>query len=122
MDNGLIFPYPRAAAKAGPGDAKPGTPRPPSGGAGGRADRAGSRRAGGVTLEGSSTGRWSSRGKGARRRAGKSARQEPQARCRAVTGEVSDPVLPRKTPRRGRARPVPETDAGGQAEYAEAIG
>ena len=77
MDNGLIFPYPRAAAKAGPGDAKPGTPRFPFGGAaGGRADRAGSRRAGGVTQEGSSTGRWLSRGKGARRRAGKSARQE----------------------------------------------
>ena len=36
MDNGLIFPYPRAAAQAGPGDAKPGTPRFPFGGA--RAD------------------------------------------------------------------------------------
>src|SRR5262249_35557613 len=48
--------------------------------------------------------------------------RKPQGRGRAVPGEVSDPVLPRKTPRRGRARPVPETDAGGQAEHAEAIG
>jgi hypothetical protein len=32
MDNGLIFPYPRAAAQAGPGDAKPGTPPLLSGG------------------------------------------------------------------------------------------
>jgi hypothetical protein len=122
MDNGLIFPYPRAAAQAGPGEAKPAAALPFRGGAGTGPGRAGSRRAGGVTQEGSSTGRWLSRGKGARRRAGKSARHEPQARCRAVTGEVSDPVLPRKTPRRGRARPVPQTDAGGQAEHAEAIG
>jgi hypothetical protein len=74
MDNGLIFPYPRAAAQAGTGDAKQVSPARPSGRRGDRADRAGGRRAGGVTQEGSSTGRWLSRGKGARRRAGKSAR------------------------------------------------
>ena len=72
MDNGLIFPYPCPAVQAGTGDAKPGSPHPPSGGAGGRADQAGSRRAVGVTQEGSSTGRWLSRGKGVARAIGKS--------------------------------------------------
>ena len=35
MDNGLIFPYPRAAVQAGTGDAKRVTPAGPSGPAGG---------------------------------------------------------------------------------------
>jgi hypothetical protein len=75
MDNGLIFPYPYGTARAESRDAKvPGDafgliPVP---------DLAGSRQAGGVTQEASSTGRWLSRGKGVGRRAGKSARQVPE--------------------------------------------
>jgi hypothetical protein len=38
-----------------------------------------------------------SRGKHVGGRIGKSVRHNPEMRCRAVTGEVSDPTLPRKT-------------------------
>ena len=75
MDNGLIFPYPRAAVQAEPHDAKS------SGDALGLTWLTilkGSRRGVGETQEASSTGRWLSRGKDVGRRAGKSARHEPE--------------------------------------------
>ncbi len=79
MDNGLIFPYPREIAHAE-------SVMLSTGGLGflrddlaGRADQSGSRQVEGVTQEGSCTGRWSSRGKGVGRRAGKSARHVPEA-------------------------------------------
>jgi hypothetical protein len=75
MDNGLIFPYPCAAVQAGPRDAKPSAD---AFGLRGAAARAGSRRAVGETQEGSCTGRWSSRGKGVGRSAGKSAGHGPE--------------------------------------------
>jgi hypothetical protein len=70
MDNGLIFPYPRAAVQAEPHDAKS------SGDALGliwSTDLKGGRRGVGETQEASSTGRWLSRGKDVGRTAGKSA-------------------------------------------------
>ncbi len=75
MDNGLIFPYPRAAVPADPSN---GSRVIRAFGRGERGDRSGSRRAGGETQEGSSTGRWLSRGKGVGRRTGKSVRHEPE--------------------------------------------
>jgi hypothetical protein len=77
MDNGLIFPYPRKFAHADLGDAKA-VNRDPFGVNGDRPDRSDCRQAGGVTQEGSCTGRWSSRGKGVGRRAGKSACHGPE--------------------------------------------
>ena len=70
MDNGVIFPYPRAAVQAEPHDAKS------SGDALGLTWLTilkGSRRGVGETQEASSTGRWLSRGKDVGRTAGKSA-------------------------------------------------
>jgi hypothetical protein len=75
MDNGLIFPYPCAAVQAQAGKGELGI------GAFGRRDPvswSGSRRAGGETQEGSSTGRWLSRGKGVGRHTGKSVCHEPE--------------------------------------------
>ena len=76
MDNGLIFPYPRAAVQADPPDAKP---SPNAFGRRGAVNRAGGRQADGETQEGSCTGRWLSRGKGVGRAAGKSAAQVSEA-------------------------------------------
>jgi hypothetical protein len=75
MDNGLIFPYPRAAVQAEPPDAKG---APEDLGPDGRSARWGSRRGVGETQEGSCTGRWSSRGKDVGRTAGKSAVHVPE--------------------------------------------
>jgi hypothetical protein len=75
MDNGLIFPYPRAAVQAEPHDAKPSSD--PFGGRR-AAILKGSRRGVGETQEASSTGRWLSRGKDVGRTAGKSAVHEPE--------------------------------------------
>ena len=75
MDNGLIFPYPRAAVQAEPHDAKS------SGDALGLTWLTilkGSRRGVGETQEASSTGRWLSRGKDVGRSAGKSAGHGPE--------------------------------------------
>ena len=75
MDNGLIFPYPRAAVQAEPHDAKSQNkafgPREVT-------DRTGSRQAEGETQEASSTGRWLPRSKGVGRPAGKSAGHVPE--------------------------------------------
>ncbi len=79
MDNGLIFPYPRRIAHAESvmlSTKSLGFLRDELADC---ANRTGSRQAEGVTQEGSCTGRWSSRGKGVGRRAGKSARHEPEA-------------------------------------------
>ena len=54
-------------------------------------------------------------------RIGKSVWHNPEMRCRAVTGEVSDPTLPRKTSSELTRVPVPQTDAGGQVENTKAI-
>ena len=75
MDNGLIFPYPRAAVQAEPHDAKPdadplGVRR--------LAALKGSRRGVGETQEASSTGRWLSRGKDVGRTGGKSPVHGPE--------------------------------------------
>ena len=75
MDNGLIFPYPRAAVQAEPHDAKP---FPDALGRRGLAILKGSRRGVGETQEASSTGRWLSRGKDVGRTAGKSAAHVPE--------------------------------------------
>ena len=75
MDNGLIFPYPRAAVQAEPHDAKsPGEAL----GLIWSTILKGSRRGVGETQEASSTGRWLSRGKDVGRTAGKSAVCEPE--------------------------------------------
>ena len=75
MDNGLIFPYPRAAVQAEPPDAKsPGDAL----GLIRLTTLKGSRRGVGETQEGSCTGRWSSRGKDVGRTAGKSAVHAPE--------------------------------------------
>ena len=75
MDNGLIFPYPRAAVQAEPHDAKsPGDAL----GLIWVTILKGSRRADGETQEGSCTGRWLSRGKDVGRHAGKSACHGPE--------------------------------------------
>ena len=78
MDNGLIFPYPREIAHAE-------SVMLSTGGLGflrddlaDRVTRAGSRQAGGVTQEGSCTGRWLSRSKGVGRLVGKSAGHVPE--------------------------------------------
>jgi hypothetical protein len=70
MDNGLIFPYPRGVVRAQTADAKAVIR---TFGRGGQLTLNGSRQAGGETQEASCTGRWSSRGKGVGRAAGKSA-------------------------------------------------
>jgi hypothetical protein len=75
MDNGLIFPYPRAAVQAEPHDAK--SDADPLGVRRLTALK-GSRRGVGETQEASSTGRWLSRGKDVGRSAGKSADHEPE--------------------------------------------
>ena len=75
MDNGLIFPYPRAAVQAEPHDAKPGADPL---GVRRSTDRLGSRRADGETQEGSCTGRWLSRGKGVGRTVVKCAVHVPE--------------------------------------------
>ena len=76
MDNGLIFPYPRAAVQAEAVMLSVPSLLLLREGRGTHAARSGSRQAVGVTQEGSSTGRWLSRGKDVGRRAGKSARHE----------------------------------------------
>jgi hypothetical protein len=38
------------------------------------------------------------------------------------SGEVTDPMLPRKAQQRVGTVPVPQTDTGGQVENTEAIG
>ena len=50
----------------------------------------------GGTQEGRSTGRWLSRGKQVGGPIGKSVGRNAEMRCRAVSGEVTDPTLPRK--------------------------
>jgi hypothetical protein len=75
MDNGLIFPYPCAAVQA---EASKGSRVTGAFGQRDRGDRSGSRRAGGETQEGSSTGRWLSRGKDVGRHIGKSVCHEPE--------------------------------------------
>jgi hypothetical protein len=75
MDNGLIFPYPCAAVQAETAMLRF---FPYAFGRRGVPVRAGSRRAGGETQEGSCTGRWSSRGKGVGRLTGKSVSHEPE--------------------------------------------
>ena len=47
---------------------------------------------------------------------------KPEMRCRAVTGEVTNPMLPRKAQQLVDMVPVPQTDAGGQVENTKAIG
>ncbi len=78
MDNGLIFPYPLACAHAESGDAEQPTPAILRDDPAADAAQTGSRQAVGVTQEGSSTGRWLSRGKGVGRCAGKSACHVPE--------------------------------------------
>ena len=75
MDNGLIFPYPCAAVQA---EASNGSQRIRTFGRGEAGERSGSRRAGGETQEGSSTGRWLSRGKGVGRTVVKCAVHVPE--------------------------------------------
>jgi hypothetical protein len=75
MDNGLIFPYPRAAVQAEPHDAK--SPGDALGLIWVTALK-GSRRGVGETQEASSTGRWLSRGKDVGRSVGKSADHAPE--------------------------------------------
>ena len=50
----------------------------------------------GGTQEGRSTGRWLSRGKHVEGPVGKSAGHNLEMRCRTASGEVTDPMLPRK--------------------------
>ena len=75
MDNGLIFPYPRAAVQAEAHDAK--SPADPLG-VRRLTNLKGSRRGVGETQEASSTGRWLPRGKDVGRRIGKSVRHGPE--------------------------------------------
>jgi hypothetical protein len=66
-------------------------------------------------------GRWLSRGK----HVGRSVERfsiKPEMRCRAVTGEVTDPMLPRKAQQLVGTVPVPQTDTGGRVENTKAIG
>ena len=49
-----------------------------------------------------------SRGKEVGRAAGKSAAHEPEIRCRARTGEVGEPMLPRKASSECRGGPYPK--------------
>jgi hypothetical protein len=72
MDNGLIFPYPYGIANAETSDAKS-LNLTAFGPDGDVTNRSCGRQAVGETQEGSCTGRWSSRGKGVGRTAGKSA-------------------------------------------------
>jgi hypothetical protein len=78
MDNGLIFPYPHWTVRAESVMLSASSLFLFREGRGRRADRSGSRQADGGTQEGSSTGRWLSRGKDVGRRAGKSACHEPE--------------------------------------------
>ena len=78
MDNGLIFPYPREFAHAESVMLSARGLEVLRDDLADHADRSGSRQAEGVTQEGSSTGRWLSRGKGVGRCAGKSAHHEPE--------------------------------------------
>jgi hypothetical protein len=75
MDNGLIFPYPRAAVQAEAHDAK--SPADPLG-VRRLTNLKGSRRGVGETQEASSTGRWLSRGKDVGRTAVKCAVCAPE--------------------------------------------
>ena len=50
----------------------------------------------GGTQEGRSTGRWLSRGKQVGGPIGKSVGRNAEMRCRTASGEVTDPMLPRK--------------------------
>ena len=58
--------------------------------------------------------RWSSWGKRVGRDLGKSGSHVPEARCRAVLGEVTEPMLPRKAPSELARCPYPKpTQVGG---------
>ena len=46
----------------------------------------------------------------------------PETRCRAVQGEVINPMLPRKAQQSVITAPVPQTNTGGQVENTKAIG
>ena len=74
MDNGLIFPYPREIAHAESVMLSMRGLEVLRDDLADLANRTGSRQAGGVTQEGSCTGRWLSRSKGVGRRIGKSVR------------------------------------------------
>ena len=45
-----------------------------------------------------------------------------ETRRRAATGEVTNPMLPRKAQRSVDTVPVPQTNTGGQVENTKAIG
>ncbi len=53
-------------------------------------------------------GRWLSRGKRVGGSVGKSAGLNPETRCRAATGEVTDPMLPRKASSEWTGCPYPK--------------
>jgi hypothetical protein len=58
--------------------------------------------------------RWLSWGKRVGRVLGKSGTYDPEARCRAVLGEVTEPMLPRKAPSELTRCPYPKpTQVGG---------
>ena len=78
MDNGLIFPYPHETVHAESPMLSAGFLAVLREGPGEGTVRGGSRQADGGTQEGSSTGRWSSRGKDVGRAAGKSAAHAPE--------------------------------------------
>jgi hypothetical protein len=46
---------------------------------------------------------------------------KPETRSRAVTGEVIDPMLPRKVSLLVGTVPVPQTNSGGRVENTKAI-
>ena len=46
---------------------------------------------------------------------------DPETRCRADTGEVTDPMLPRKASLSVGTVPVPQTNSGGRVENTKAI-
>jgi hypothetical protein len=53
-------------------------------------------------------GRWLSRGKRVGSGPGKSGPQDPETRCRAVTGEVTEPMLSRKAASERTTCPYPK--------------
>ncbi len=52
---------------------------------------------------------------------GKSGPHMSETRCRAVQGEVTDPMLPRKPSLSVGTVPVPQTNSGGRVENTKAI-
>src|SRR3954465_3556931 len=99
MHNGLIFQYHRVRANPKPevlrGCLRANRPTL------GRAAKGGRRRVG-------EPGRWLSRGKRVGGGPGKSGPHNPETRCRAVLGEVTDPTLPRKASSEWSRCPYPK--------------